>query len=201
MGTWYQLQHTGGGSSFRFQASVRKQNLWGRADLAICFLPFPGTCGRSCDFLTVKWEEKCLYQKVVWHAPVLWEQGKAFLTPFVNGDINVNLCCDKTFPGQTKCAFLLSPDREPMTDQSSDATNLVQLSEPGNFIGATCRNMCWGLLWSRNDSRTAASPRTAAWMATHKSWEPAARCAARLAGNSTGWRVSFLSVSIGLNLF
>lgn len=65
---------------------------------------FPGTCGQCCDFFTVKWEGKCLYQKVVWHAPVLWEQGQALLTPFVNGDINVSLCRDKTSWADKMCS-------------------------------------------------------------------------------------------------
>jgi hypothetical protein len=78
------------------------------------------------------------------------------------------MLCDKTFPGDMHTC-LLNQDREPLRDQSTDATK-VQLGEPVIFIGVTYR--------SRN-GETAGSPQpTPAWVTAHKSWEPGAYCIA-----------------------
>lgn len=42
----------------------------------------------------------------------------------------------QTFPGEIQHTYLFTPDREPMTDQNTDATK-VQLGEPMNCIGVT----------------------------------------------------------------
>lgn len=45
------------------------------------------------------------------------------------------LLCDKSFPGET---HLLTPDRDPMTDQSTNATKVLR-GELGSFTGVTYR--------------------------------------------------------------
>ena len=48
--------------------------------------------------------------------------------------ISIKLC-DKTLPGKMQHTHLLTPDREPTTDQSTDTTK-VQLGEPVSFVGS-----------------------------------------------------------------
>ena len=55
---------------------------------------------------------------------------------------------DKTFPGEMQHTCLITPDRDPTTDQSTDTTD-VQPGEPMSFIEVTYRN--------RNDSKITAS--------------------------------------------
>ena len=92
--------------------------------------------------------------------------------------------CDKAFPKEMEHACLLTPDRELMTDQGTDTTQ-VQCGEPVSFIGVAFRN--------RNDSKTAAPLRaTPAGNIEHT---------AQPTGSSTGLRVSSLGASAGLHLF
>lgn len=46
---------------------------------------------------------------------------------------NLILLCDKSFPGET---HLLIPDRERVTEQSTDTTKVLR-REPMSFIGVT----------------------------------------------------------------
>jgi len=62
---------------------------------------------------------------------------------------------DKTFPGEMQYTCLLTPDKVPTADRSTDTTK-GQL-EPMSFIGVAYRNVGGGL--QENDSKTAASPK------------------------------------------
>lgn len=48
--------------------------------------------------------------------------------------------CDKPLPGEKQHAHLVTPDRDPITDQSTDTTK-GQLGEPMNSLGFVYRNM------------------------------------------------------------
>lgn len=80
--------------------------------------------------------------------------------------------CDKTFSGEAQYKFLLTPDREPMADNTK-----VQFGKPRSFMVVTYRKMSEGYGWgftyrTRNDPRTTTSPKpTPAWMMPYKSWE------------------------------
>lgn len=50
------------------------------------------------------------------------------------------MVCDKIFPGEMMHTHLLTPNRKPMTGQSTDNTN-VQLNEPISFIGVSYRSV------------------------------------------------------------
>lgn len=68
----------------------------------------------------------------------------------------------KIISGEMKHIHLLSPVREPTTDQSMDDTK-VQLGESMSFTGVTHR--------SRSDAGRAASPGpTPSWVTAHKRW-------------------------------
>ena len=61
------------------------------------------------------------------------------------------------FPGRSNTHNLFTPDREPMTDQSTDRTNV---GEPMSFIGVTYRNFGDRLLIGANmSSETATLPK------------------------------------------
>lgn len=82
------------------------------------------------------------------------------------------------FPEETQHACLFTPDREPTTDQSTDATK-IKLGEPVIFIGITYR--------SRTASKTAASPKLSpAWEPASESWEPGAHCSCLQAAQHVG---------------
>ena len=51
------------------------------------------------------------------------------------------LLCEKAFPGKTQHTRLLTPDREPMMNRSTDipTAHQSQLGEPTSFTGATYR--------------------------------------------------------------
>jgi hypothetical protein len=66
--------------------------------------------------------------------------------------------CDKTFPGETQHIHLLIQDTDPLTDQSTDA-NKVQHSEPVSFFWLLTGIWVRYFYRSRNDSKTAASPK------------------------------------------
>lgn len=53
---------------------------------------------------------------------------------------NSSVLCDKAFPEETQYILLLTPDRELMTDGSTNTTK-VQLGEPGSFIHLTYRSI------------------------------------------------------------
>ena len=65
------------------------------------------------------------------------------------------LLCDKTFPGEMLHTYLFTPDRDPMTDQSVDATKV----QPGKAMSvvAYLQEMWVTGYGDRNDSKTAAS--------------------------------------------
>lgn len=88
---------------------------------------------------------------------------------------------------------LLTPDKEPMTDQSTNATQ-VQLGEPRSFTGFTYRNMGEASLTGAEMTQ----------IQLHYPDPPQrGRQLTQLgitAGSSAGWRASFPSDS-GLNLF
>lgn len=91
-------------------------------------------------------------------------------------------------PGEIKHSQLLTLDRQPTTDQSMDTTK-VELGKRESFIGLLNR--------SRNDSKTALSPRsTPAWLTAHKAEN--LEHIAQPAGRSTGWRRSFPGASVDL---
>lgn len=93
----------------------------------------------------------------------------------------VTLLCDRTFPEEMQYTCLLTPDREPTTDQSKD-TIQVHLDEPMSYPGVT-----YG---SRNVFKTASLPKaTPGWVISHKARD--LEYTAESAGSSTGWRVSF----------
>lgn len=54
------------------------------------------------------------------------------------------MLCDKTFPGEKLHTCLLTPDWEPRTDQSMNATK-AQLGETTSFIWFTYSSMGEGL--------------------------------------------------------
>lgn len=62
----------------------------------------------------------------------MWELVRSF--------IKLIIIMWQTFPEEMKHTCLVTSDKEPMKDQSMDATN-VQLNGPMSFIGATYRNM------------------------------------------------------------
>lgn len=94
--------------------------------------------------------------------------------------------CVTKLSGETLHIQLLTPEREPKTDQSMD-TNKIQLGKPMNFTAAEM-------------TQTVIPPKpTPTWVTAHKSWESGAHC--KPAGGSIGGRVSFLNDSVGLNLF
>lgn len=63
--------------------------------------------------------------------------------------------CDKAFPGETQHTHLLSPDREPVTDQSPAWRTM-------SFTGVIYRNMGEGLFTGAEIPRkTTASPKPA----------------------------------------
>lgn len=79
---------------------------------------------------------------------------------------------------------LLTPEREPTTDQSTD-TIQVHLDEPMSYAGVT-----YG---SRNIFKTASLPNaTPTWVTSHKTGSST---------GSTGWSVSFPGLLAVLNLF
>ena len=64
------------------------------------------------------------------------------------------LLYNKSFPEQELHTHLLMSDREPMTDQSTDRTNV---GEPMSFIGVTYRNFGDRLLIGANMSAETAT--------------------------------------------
>jgi hypothetical protein len=63
------------------------------------------------------------------------------LSPKITGQ----MLCDKAFPEEMQHILLLIPDKELMTDQSTDTTN-IQLGEPVSFIHLTYWSIGEGLL-------------------------------------------------------
>jgi hypothetical protein len=96
-----------------------------------------------------------------------------------------------TIPGEIWTSSLI-PDREPTTDQSTDAT---KLSEPMNFIGVTYRNMSEGYLqeqkWLKDSCITKVHPSMG-----DSSHRGTLKHTAQSAGSSTGLRVSFPSSTV-----
>ena len=98
--------------------------------------------------------------------------------------------CDRT---------LFTLDKEPRTDQSAHTTEVLH-GEPISFIGVTYRNMGEGLITGAEMTQRQLyhqSPHSVG--DSSKSWEP--RETAQPVDGSTGWTVSFLSASVGLNVF
>jgi hypothetical protein len=81
------------------------------------------------------------------------------------------LLCGKTFPGVTEHIYLLTPDRNPITNQSMVTTKIQP--EETITLQLTYRNMGEGVTYrSRNNSKTAASPRpNPAWVTAPKIWK------------------------------
>lgn len=99
------------------------------------------------------------------------------------------------------CTGLLTPHREPMTDQHTNSTK-VQLGKPVSFPGVTYRPMNELLLTGTEMTQSRCIHNRGpppALETTHKSWEP--RASSQPEGSSGGWRVSFQGGSIVLNLF
>lgn len=106
---------------------------------------------------------------------------------------------NKTFLGETQHPHLLTPDRKPTTDQSTNTTK-DQLGEPKSFIGVSYRNMGEGVTYrSRSDSKDGcitkayantsdSSQKLGAWDTLHS-----VQAAQQV-------RVSFPRDSVGLNL-
>ena len=78
------------------------------------------------------------------------------------------MLCGKTFSGETQYTHLLTPDRDPTTDQSTETTE-IQFGEPVSFIRLI--DVCVrGYLEEKNDLETAVSPRpTQACVTAHRS--------------------------------
>lgn len=87
--------------------------------------------------------------------------------------------CDKTFSGEAQYKCPLTPNRQPMADQSKDNIK-VKVGEPVSFTGVMSEGYVWGVTYrTRSDPRTAASPKpTQPWMMPYKSWETEAYCTA-----------------------
>lgn len=56
-----------------------------------------------------------------------------------------SLLCDKIFPGETQHMCLLTPDKEPITDQNTETTK-VQLGEVWVLLGVPYLNISDALL-------------------------------------------------------
>ena len=104
----------------------------------------------------------------------------------------MGVLCDKAFPGEIQHIHSLIPDREPRLHQNTDTTK-VQLGEPMSVIEVTCRNTGEGLLAG------AEMTQRQVFYKTHQLTKAGDQ--GSTVGSSTGWRVSFSSDSVGLNLF
>ena len=96
------------------------------------------------------------------------------------------MLCDRSFPGEMKHTHFLTPDREPMIEQSTDATK-DQLGGPVGFTGVQGyeRGVTYG---SRNDSKISVSPKPIPAQVTDSSQEPGnLEQSAQPTGSSTGW--------------
>lgn len=96
-----------------------------------------------------------------------------------------------TFSMEMVHTCILTQDRKPTTDQSTDITK-VRHGEPMNFVGIVCRNMGKGLFIGAEITQIPCGN-------SSQIWEPGAYCT--VWDSSVDWRVPFLSASVGLDLF
>ena len=109
------------------------------------------------------------------------------------------MLCDKTFPGEKLHTCLLTPDWEPSTDQSMNATK-AQLGETTSFIWFTYSSMGEGLFTGEGMTQRQLQHQSPHWHGRSQKLENLEHT--EKSASSSDWcRTSFIGALTGLNLF